>query len=142
GWIIETDTACFQPDAITMMDYRFQYKDSTSFIYVLPFSETRALVEYTFFTPFVVDSQVYDNAIKNYIKNQLKLNTYQIMETEVGNIPMTDFPFWNFHTKNVTKIGTGGGWVKGSTGYSFKHTEKNVSKLIENIKAGRRPSQD
>ena len=55
---------------------------------------------------------------------------------------MTDFPFWNFHSENVTKIGTGAGWVKGSTGYSFKHTEKNVSKLIENIKAGRRPDQD
>ena len=55
---------------------------------------------------------------------------------------MTDFPFWNYHSKNVTKIGTGGGWVKGSTGYSFKHTEKNVSKLIANIKAGKNPSED
>lgn len=142
GWIIETETACFQNEAFTMMDYRFQYKNSTSFIYVLPFSETKALVEYTFFTPFIVESQVYENAIENYLQNELKLDRYKILETEVGNIPMTDFPFWNFHSKNVTKIGTGGGWVKGSTGYSFKHTEKNVSKLIENIKTGHRPSKD
>lgn len=142
GWIIETETNIFQPDAFTMMDYRFQYKDSTSFVYVLPFSETKALIEYTFFTPFTVDTQVYDDAIKKYIENELELESYQILETEDGNIPMTDFPFWNFHTKNVTKIGTGGGWVKGSTGYSFKHTEKNVSKLIANIKAGQQPSQN
>ena len=140
GWIIETETACFQPEAFTMMDYRFQYKDSTSFIYVLPFSETKALIEYTFFTPFTVETQVYEEAIKDYIQNHLKIEHYKVVETEVGNIPMTDFPFWNFHTKNVTKIGTGAGWVKGSTGYSFKHTEKNVSKMIENIKAGRQPS--
>lgn len=140
GWIIETETASFEPDAITMMDYRFQYKDSTSFIYVLPFSETRALVEYTFFTPFLVEPEVYEEKLKTYLKATYNLTHFKILETEVGNIPMTDFPFWNFHTKNITKIGTGAGWVKGSTGYSFKHTEKNVSKVIENIKAGKMPS--
>ena len=140
GWIIETDTACFQPESFTMMDYRFQYQNSTSFIYVLPFSENKALIEYTFFTPFTVETVVYEEAIKSYIQNQLKIDHYEVIETEVGNIPMTDFPFWDFHSKNVTKIGTGAGWVKGSTGYSFKHTEKNVSKLIANIKAGDRPS--
>lgn len=140
GWIIETETPCFQPHAFTMMDYRFQYKDSTSFMYVLPFSETKALVEYTFFTPFLVETEVYETALKTYLKTEYKLSHYNILETEAGNIPMTDFPFWNYHTKNITKIGTGGGWVKGSTGYSFKHTEKNVSKIIENIKSGKSPS--
>ncbi|WP_366915512.1 lycopene cyclase family protein [uncultured Gelidibacter sp.] len=140
GWIIETDTPRFNPEAFTMMDYRFQYKDSTSFIYVLPFSETKALVEYTFFTPFTVAPEVYEAAIKRYLLEKHKIESFRIIETEVGNIPMTDFPFWKHHTKNVTKIGTGGGWVKGSTGYSFKHTEKNVVKLIANIKAGNAPS--
>ena len=142
GWIIETETAIFKPEAFTMMDYRFQYKDSTSFIYVLPFSETKALVEYTFFTPFLVEPPIYEDAIKKYLQNELKLNNFKIIETEVGNIPMTDFPFWDYHTQHVTKIGTGAGWVKGSTGYSFKHTEKSVSKIIENIKLGKTPSKD
>ena len=140
GWVIETESPCFQPEAFTMMDYRFQYKDSTSFIYVLPISETKALVEYTFFTPFLVKAEVYEEALKKYLETEYHLTNFKILETEVGNIPMTDFPFWNDHTENITKIGTGGGWVKGSTGYSFKHTEKNVSKVIENIKAGKRPS--
>lgn len=140
GWLIETETACFEPKAFTMMDYRFQYKESTSFIYLLPFSETKALVEYTFFTPFLVDTEVYEEKLKTYLKSEYNLSSFKILETEVGNIPMTDFPFWKYHTGNVTKIGTGAGWVKGSTGYSFKHTERNVTKIIENIKAGKRPS--
>ena len=139
GWIIETETDCFDPESFTMMDYRFQYNDSTSFIYVLPFSKTKALIEYTFFTPFITEESVYDEAIKNYLKDELKLD-YKILETEIGNIPMTDFPFWNYNTKHITKIGTGGGWVKGSTGYSFKHTEKHVAKIIQNMKAGQTPS--
>lgn len=142
GVVIQTETPCFNPEAFTMMDYRFQYQDSTSFIYVLPFSETKALVEFTFFTPFMVETQVYDNAIKEYLLRELNIYNYKTLETEVGNIPMTDFPFWNYHTEKVTKIGTGGGWVKASTGYSFKHTEKNVFKLIQNIKAKKKPSHN
>jgi lycopene beta-cyclase len=142
GWTITTDKPCFQPDEFTMMDYRFNYKDSTSFVYVLPFSETEALIEFTFFTPYTVEEDVYDNALKKYIKGYLKLDSYNIAETEMGNIPMTDFPFWDYHSARVTKIGTGGGWVKGSTGYSFKHTEKYVQKIIQNIKSGKNLSSN
>ena len=142
GWVIKTDAPIFKPDEFTMMDYRFNYKDSTSFIYVLPFSETEALIEFTFFTPYTVEEVVYDDALENYIKNQLKIVNYEIIETEMGNIPMTDFPFWNYHSACITKIGTGGGWVKGSTGYSFKHTEKFVQKIVQNIKHGKIPSSN
>ena len=55
---------------------------------------------------------------------------------------MTNFPFETFNTKGITKIGTGGGWVKGSTGYSFKHTEKKVTQIIKNIKANHIPSRN
>ena len=54
---------------------------------------------------------------------------------------MTNFPFQNFHSQRITKIGTAGGWVKASTGYSFKHTEKKIEKLIENLKQNKLPYQ-
>ncbi len=142
GWVINTDKPCFNPDEFTMMDYRFNYKGSTSFIYMLPFSDTKALIEFTFFTPYTVEEEVYDSSLKDYIKGHLKLDSYEIVETEIGNIPMTDFPFWDYHSALVTKIGTGGGWVKGSSGYSFKHTEKYVQKIIHNIKGGKDPSSN
>lgn len=137
GWIIETENPCFDTETFVMMDYRWKYEDSTSFIYVLPYSKTRALIEFTFFTPKLVTEKVYEDALKTYIKEQLKIETYQIIERESGNIPMTDFPFENSNTKLVTKIGTAGGWVKGSTGYSFKNTEKKVERLLNNIKSNR-----
>ena len=55
---------------------------------------------------------------------------------------MTNFPFHKFNSTTVTKIGTGGGWVKPSTGYSFKHTDKKVAKIIDNLKIGKLPSND
>lgn len=142
GIVIKTPNAIFDDETVTMMDYRLKDGEQTTFIYVLPFSKHEALVEFTYFTETIVDETVYDAFIKRYIKDYLKIDSYQILESEQGNIPMTTFPFDSFNTESITKIGTGGGWVKPSTGYSFKHTEKKVAKIIENIKANKNPSTD
>ena len=55
---------------------------------------------------------------------------------------MTSFPFEKYSTKHITKIGTAAGWVKGSTGYSFKHTEKKVASIVTNLKDGNIPSKN
>lgn len=141
GWVIKTDTEVFDEDQVIMMDYRLKDGTQTTFTYVLPFSKTEALVEFTYFTEHVVKEEVYDQFIKTYIKDYLNIDTYTIVDTEKGQIPMTNYDFSKFNTKNVTKIGTGGGWVKGSTGYSFKHTEKKIAKIVNNLKANRRPSE-
>jgi lycopene beta-cyclase len=109
-------------------------------MYVLPFTANEALIEFTYFTKKLVPDAVYDSHLKNYIEHQLNIKNYSINEVEKGQIPMTNFPFENYSTKNITKIGTAGGWVKGSTGYSYKHTEKKISQLIKNIKTNRLPS--
>lgn len=139
GWRIKTQYQTFDPEVFTMMDFRLKYKDSTSFTYVLPVSTTEALVEFTLFTPYLTGEEIYDQNLKNYIDNILKIKDYQIVETEKGVIPMTDFPFHNDSTPKITKIGTGGSWVKGSTGYSFKHTEKKAVQIINNIKKSADP---
>ena len=140
GYIIETEKKVFNPETFTMMDYRIKDGNQTSFTYVLPLSENKALVEFTYFNKEKVKEEVYDSYLKKYISELLNIEDYNIIETEKGNIPMTTFPFKKYSTKNVTKIGTAGGWVKGSTGYSFKHTEKKVSKIIENLKHNQLPS--
>lgn len=140
GWVIESETDVFDPDSFAMMDYRVKHHDDTTFTYVLPFSKRKALVEFTFFTPYVVEQVLYDAYLEDYISNILKVDNYNIIEKEVGNIPMTNFPFEKYNTASVTKIGTAGGWVKGSTGYSFMHADKKVLKIIENLKQNRNPS--
>lgn len=140
GWIIETDYDAFNPEAFTMMDYRIKYQNDTTFTYVLPFTKRKALVEFTFFTPYTVQASLYDDFLKKYIKNILTINDYKLTEIETGDIPMTNFPFNKYHSKNLTKIGTAAGWVKGSTGYAFKNTEKKVAQIIGNLKQKKLPS--
>nr|WP_321236703.1 lycopene cyclase family protein [uncultured Psychroserpens sp.] len=142
GIVIKTENETFDEDKVTMMDYRLKDGEQTTFTYVLPFSKTEALVEFTYFTEDVVDESIYDMYLKTYIKDYLKIENYTIIETEIGQIPMTNYNFSKFNTNKITKIGTGGGWVKGSTGYSFKHTEKKVAKIIGNLKANNVPSSN
>ncbi|WGD34098.1 lycopene cyclase family protein [Olleya sp. YS] len=142
GWVIETETDCFEEDTVTMMDYRLRDGNQTTFNYVLPFSKREALVEFTYFTKQLVDEHVYDSFLKQYIQEYLKIENYKIIETEMGQIPMTNYPFEKHNTNKITKIGTAGGWVKGSTGYSFKHTEKKVNQIISNLKSNQVPSKD
>lgn len=139
GWKVRTAKNVFDPDIFTMMDYRIKYRDSTSFTYILPFSENEALVEFTFFTPFMTDDSVYDEKLKEYLQKILKTESWEVLETEKGVIPMTDFDFEKTSSKYITKIGTAGGWVKASSGYSFKNSEKKVKAIIENIKSGKNP---
>ncbi len=142
GWYIKTDENVFDPESFTMMDFRINYKDSASFTYVLPLSENEALVEFTFFTPFLTNNKTYDKYLNRYIREILKISSFEIIEEEIGMIPMTDYPFHEESTAKVTKIGTAGGWVKASSGYSFKNTEKKIDLLIQNIKSSQRPSKN
>ncbi len=139
GWFIETEDDVFNPNQFCMMDYTHSENDKTNFIYVLPFNKNRALVESTYFSPQLTSDKVYDDNIKTFIDKTLKVKSYHIYETEQGIIPMTSYPFYKNQKSQITKIGTSGGWVKSSTGYSFKNSERFALKIIQNIKNGNAP---
>lgn len=134
GWVIKTNYDAFDTDRFTMMDFRLVYPETTSFTYVLPLNKREALVEFTLFTSSLLQKEDYEKMLQNYIKDILKIQEYEIVEQEQGVIPMSDFPFEKYSNGNHIRIGTGGGWVKPSTGYSFKNCERNSRKLIENLK--------
>ncbi|MBL4710241.1 MAG: lycopene cyclase [Flavobacteriales bacterium] len=134
GWIIETERDQFNPDSFTMMDFRLGYEDQCCFTYILPLSKRKALVEFTFFAPETIEDKVYEKQLKKFISEQLSIEKYTISEVEQGVIPMSTYPFWKANRSNYLKIGTGGGWVKSSSGYSFKNVEKKVTQVLKNIK--------
>lgn len=140
GWMIRTKEDFFDPDNFVMMDYRMQFKESTSFSYVLPLNKREAMVEFTLFTTDLICDEDYDVMLRRYIKEVLHLDDFEITEVEKGIIPMSDFPFERYSKNKHILIGTAGGWVKPSSGYSFKNCEKNAMKLIGNIKLNRDPN--
>ena len=134
GFIIETGENAFNPAEATLMDFRVSQQHGLTFVYVLPLSQNRALVEYTLFTAELLTDEEYKAALHNYISSYLGIEQYTIAEEEFGIIPMTNMKFVKQLGK-VINIGTAGGQTKGSSGYTFqfiqKHTEKLVSSLLQ-----------
>ena len=126
GWLIETPAPAFNPAAVTFMDFRIEQRGETRFVYVLPFSETQALVEFTVFSPALLPGPEYDAELNSYLHQYLKISTYKVHETEFGVIPMTDFPFPARAEGRMIHIGTAGGFVKASSGYAFKRTQRKI----------------
>ena len=129
GWFIQTESPVFNPDQATFMDFSVAQKGNTRFMYVLPTSETEALLEYTLFSKDLLSKEEYETEIENYIQ-KLGIQNYQIVEKEYGNIPMTCYPFWKHNTQNVINIGTAGGWTKASTGFTFKNSDQKSTELV------------
>jgi lycopene beta-cyclase len=134
GFLIETPGARFDPSAATLMDFRVSQQHGTTFMYVLPVANNRALVEYTLFTKELLEESAYTTALKNYISDTLGVEDYTIVEEEFGVIPMTNITFIK-RVDRVINLGTAGGQTKGSSGYTFqfiqKHSEKLVLSLLE-----------
>ena len=133
GQLVETENEIFNPNVVTLMDFDIPQKDSTRFIYVLPFSKTKALVEYTLFSLNELEKDEYLNSIKSYLKN-LNSGNYKVVETEQGSIPMSAYKFKSGNTKNLLNIGTAGGWTKASTGYTFLNTVNKIKSLVSFLK--------
>ena len=138
GIIIETTEPVFSPTEATFMDFTVSQQNGTTFMYVLPTSSTRALVEYTLFTKFILKEEEYDAALQDYIKNKLQITDYRIVHTEFGIIPMTDFKFPT-HNGNIINIGTAAGCVKSSSGFAFRFIQKYTKQIIELLIQGKKP---
>jgi lycopene beta-cyclase len=133
GWLIETKENSFDDDCPVFMDFNTDQKSECRFFYILPFSKTQALIEYTVFSKSTIHNNEYDQNLSRYISDTLKLNDYQIIETEYGEIPMYESEFINTYGNNVTNIGTAGGFSKPSTGYTFYFIQKNTKKIIKSL---------
>ncbi len=120
GWFVKTKTNIFDPDVATFMDFSIAQKGNTRFMYVLPFSEREALVEYTLFSEELLAEEEYENAIEQYLKEDLQCDEYEIVVKEKGRIPMTSYNFKKHNSENILHIGIAGGWAKASTGYTFR----------------------
>lgn len=136
GRVIETEQPVFVTHKATLMDFRVHQQYGTGFSYVLPFNERTALVEYTLFTPSLLEKEQYDKELNDYITHQLQINTYAIKEEEYGVIPMTSFSY-PFYKDGVYHIGTAGGQTKASTGYTFRFIQKQSQQIADCLAADR-----
>jgi len=124
GFELETESDHFDPQLVDLMDFRLEQAGEVRFVYILPFSRRRALVEFTVFAAKRISSDECETLLRDYIATKLCLPSFRIIKVESGAIPMTLSPeslFSPAHVHSVIDvIGGAAGMVKPSTGYSFQ----------------------
>lgn len=133
GAVIETTEEVFDPELPDLMNFSVPQKnDECRFVYVLPFSKTKALVEYTLFTEELLSEEAYDEELYSYIKEHISKD-FTVVEDEFGIIPMSDVQTTEFPSERVVRIGTAGGGTNPATGYTFANTQNRLQELVTQL---------
>ena len=135
GWRISLSAEVFNPQAVTLFDFRVaqKQKEGVCFVYTLPYRAQEALVEYTLFSKRPLSYDEYATALRAYITQQLSISNYHIVEEEQGVIPMSNYPFIRQAAPRVMNIGTRGGMVKPSTGYAFQRIQEDSQQICHSL---------
>ncbi|MDO8968094.1 lycopene cyclase family protein [Algoriphagus sp.] len=137
GWKVKTEKAVFEPKHITLMEFSKEKSDQFEFFYILPFSKTEALVEYTCYSQKNISEKILKDKLEAYLTDLTNGDPYQVSFNESGIIPMSTKQSPKFKSKRIVKIGTAAGWTKASTGYTFHSIQKNCQEIIRNLETGK-----
>lgn len=139
GWFVDSPQALFDPEKPVLMDFRIDQKGDCRFVYVLPLSAHKALVEYTIFSKELLSQDAYDEGLNDYFYQYLKTDDFRVEEIEYGVIPMTNVKFPQREGKQIIHIGTAGGHTKASTGYTFAFIQRKCRRIASNLANGKDP---
>ena len=117
----------FNENELTLMYFTGE-KNLLHFMYILPFSHNKALVESTVFSKEVFNNYWYREKIYKYLK-QKNIIEFKETSSEKGIIPMFMASEKNSSSPNVLNIGIRGGACKHSTGYAFSFLIKQIQLL-------------
>ncbi|MEQ8623261.1 MAG: lycopene cyclase family protein [Thalassobaculaceae bacterium] len=133
GWETETDRAAFDPTRVTLMDFDVDQSDGLQFLYVLPYSETRALVEATVLSTSVWPQAAYDFVLTRYLQSRFGLTEGDrtILRRETGVLPMG--PTQPVANAGTIRIGSAGGALRMSSGYGFHFIQRQADVVAESL---------
>jgi len=117
----------FNEKKLTLMHFTEENK-VLHFMYILPFSHNKALVESTVFSKQVFHTSWYRKKINDYLKKK-NITEFNEQGMEKGVIPMFFTEEKRSANSNIFNIGIRGGACKPSTGYAFSFLIKQIQLL-------------
>lgn len=141
GLEVETATPAFDPAVATLMDFRCgpapgaDPSGGLHFIYVLPTSPTRALVEHTTLGPRAVPAAVRRAEIGAYLEAICGAGSFAVVREERGTLPMSSHVFPMGYGPRLHAVGAAAGAVRPSSGYALVRTLRHVDALARAVAA-------
>jgi lycopene beta-cyclase len=137
GQVVETARPAFDPGRATLMDFRVAQDDGLRFMYVLPFSPTRALVEDTSFAARPVPAARRRAGIAAWLGEHAGVEDYGVEHEEAGTVPMTTHPFAAGAGPRLRAVGIAGGAARPSSGYAFVRIQAQCAAVAAAVAADR-----
>ena len=138
GWEVRAPLGTFDPQTATLMDFQASGPDGVDFLYVLPFSSERALVEHTSIGVGGPGAAARRAALTVELDAVAGPGRWEREREERGLIPMTAAPFALSHGPGTCTVGGAAGAVRPSSGYAFTRTQRHVAAVADAI-IGARP---
>lgn len=135
GWRIAFPRPVFDPSRVVLMDFRVRSESGLNFMYVLPYSETEALVESTCFDVEALPWNRHIAQVQDYILEQFG-DDYRIEGEESGNLPMSSNNVRTVVARNFMAIGAAGGAIRPSSGYAFHRIQRTTSEIARRLVGG------
>lgn len=137
GYVIRTNQPIFEGQGMYLMDFRIPQIEGPSFMYVLPISDDKALVECTYFSESPFHKGVYHAQIQQYLEKVWNLKTFEIIEEEYGVIPMKDTTYREKVGSRIINLGAISGAIKPTTGYAFKNIQRRCDHLVSQLSSSK-----
>lgn len=128
GWTIEFSRPVFNEKNVTLMDFRTPQTDGVNFIYVLPYSDRKALVESTSFSQNQMRRSHHLQALTTYIAQHFG-SDYEFKTEESGDLPMTTANLPIKSGERIFNIGVAGGSARPSSGYAFHRIQRQTAAI-------------
>lgn len=122
GWEVETRGDAFNPDRATLMDFTAGGSaHALEFLYVLPFSPRRALVEYTTVDARSPDADYLEDRLADRLDRDFGSDGWHVAHREKGEIPLFDDRSPGTSAAGrVVHLGVRAGAARPTTGYAFR----------------------
>ena len=124
GHEVETSQDTFDANTFVLMDLDASFKQGLGFIYVLPYSANRALIEYTIFADRAFAANQFSEYMQPALLKYLKKIDYKILRSEYGKLPMGNQKIKICNDPSYIYAGLYAGAARPSSGYAFQRIQR------------------
>jgi len=139
GHEIECRADRFDPDVAELMDFLPSKNGRIIFLYLLPFSPRRALVEVTVFAPDPLGSGELAEELAAFIRRQVGDSNYAVLRSEQGVLPMGQAAFDRDADVSHVRVGVAAGSARAASGFAFQRIQRWANACAAELIAGQPP---
>ena len=147
GQEIECALDVFDPACGDLMDFnaasacgaQIAFPDAVAFVYVLPTTKNRALLEFTVFGPDPLRPELLVDLFAKAVMQRLGGASHSVLRSEHGVLPMGALAPVTAHDASYVLAGLTAGGARPSSGYAFARIQRWSMACAESLVRGRGP---